>query len=150
MANFVIVRDPDGGRRRQFAMKARDTLALLPGLVSGEAEHDDVLTMWAAGPRAPVSVACSPEGFAVLFGDARDGATGERLGATRLAALWQGATDRRPDPADGFHAGVVSHLSGGLTIGCDLLGLYPVYYWSSGPVVVVASSPESITDHPCF
>ena len=51
---------------------------------------------------------------------------------------------------DGFHAAALYDRHVGLRVGADLLGLFPVYYWSSGDVILVGSSPELFRHHPDF
>jgi asparagine synthase (glutamine-hydrolysing) len=38
----------------------------------------------------------------------------------------------------------------GLTLGADLIGMFPVYWWTGGEVLLAGSSPELFRLHPCF
>jgi asparagine synthase (glutamine-hydrolysing) len=144
MANFVIVADRDERRRTAFLSAIRERIAPLPGLVQGEAGSGPVRVAWAAGPRAPLSVTSEPAGGAVVWGDAIGAGTARRATAADVRHAWGD-----PGPAaawDGFHA-AVRWDAAAVTVGADILGLFPVYWWSDGQVVLVGSSPELFRHH---
>lgn len=96
----------------------------------------------------PVSYASDEEGLAIIFGDAIGGPKSERLTAEDLRELWSGSS--LPEALDGFHAAIVYSPKIGLLVGADLLGLFPIYYYSSEEVALVGSSPELFRYHPLF
>jgi phenylacetate-coenzyme A ligase PaaK-like adenylate-forming protein len=55
-----------------------------------------------------------------------------------------------PEAFDGYHAAVVYHPRSSITVGADLLGIFPVYYHAVGEVLLVGSSPELFRYHPLF
>jgi asparagine synthase (glutamine-hydrolysing) len=72
----------------------------------------------------------------------------ERVNASRLQKLWS-----KPEilsPLDGFHVAIFHDKKGILVVGADLLGIFPVYYYTSKDVILVGSSPELFRYHPCF
>ena len=146
MANFLAVLDPDASRRRAFLEAIEPRIAPLPGLVTQHREAGDCAVVWAAGAQAPLSVAEQDGGVAVLWGDALEG--GRRVTAGELAAAWRGSGGQTPQPMDGFHAAVVHHPRLGLLASADLLGLFPLYYFSADTVRLVGSSPELFFTHP--
>jgi asparagine synthase (glutamine-hydrolysing) len=148
MANFVAVVDPDQSRRERFLSLASPRLPLLPGLATGRCAAGDFAVAWAAGPRAPISHDADQRGAGVLFGDALLGDRGTRLHAGTLRTLWSDRTLPVPPTLDGYHAGVTYSREQGLVAGVDLLGWFPLYWFASGDVVLVASSPEPILLHP--
>jgi asparagine synthase (glutamine-hydrolysing) len=150
VANFVIVVDPDAERRTRFLNQVESLLPLLEGLVTGACSGGDFGAVWAAGPRAPISQAADDEGAAVIWGEAFNGHGSERQDAATLRGLWSDPDRRSSAFFDGFYAAVVYEPTRGLAVGADLLGLYPVYYYCSGDVALVGSSPELFRYHPSF
>lgn len=148
MASFLLAVDPDPTRRDALFRGATERIAPIPGLTQGSCSSGDFRVLWAAGVRAPVAVESDDRGAAILFGDALD-ESGERLDAARLRNAW-GCTSSALPVFDGYHAGVVYERARGLTIGTDLIGMFPVFWWASGEVVLAGSSPELFGLHPCF
>ncbi len=149
MANLLIIADSQPERRARFLRQVEGRIAFLDGLEVSRCAAGDCAAIWAADPRAPVSAAVGPAGLAVLWGEAIRAPDGTRLEATALRRLW-GAPDSPPPAFDGFYAAAVYDLSGMLIAGADLLGLFPLYYFSAGDVLLVGSSPELFRYHPMF
>jgi asparagine synthase (glutamine-hydrolysing) len=150
MANFVLVVDPDPARRKGYLDRIAPQLPPLPGLTAGHRQVGDCAVAWAAGPRAPLSVAADDGGLAVLFGDALLGPDGTPLDAPALRAHWH-HPGREPAAApvlDGYHAGLAYVPGRGVTVGVDLMGWFPLYWFARGNVLAVASSPELLRQHP--
>lgn len=150
MANFLVVLDPDADRRGTFLNAAAANLAPVPGLVSGRCDAGDAGVLWVAGPRAPVSIDAGPDRFAVIWGDAIPEATAERMTAARLSTLWLDGREAVPACFDGYHAAVAYSSAGGLRVGGDIMGLFPLYYWQQGSVVLAGSSAALFPLHPAF
>lgn len=148
MANFAAVLDPDHGRRSRFLDTARNVVGVRVGLVLDDVEVGTFAAVWATAPSAPVAAWHDTTGAAAVFGDLRRPSSSERLGAEALHEHW---THDQAWAGDGFHAAVSYRSPGELVVGCDVLGLFPVYFWSDGhEVTVVASSPGTIACHPSF
>ncbi|CAN5784625.1 hypothetical protein BH23GEM9_BH23GEM9_29180 [soil metagenome] len=153
MANFLLVVDPDPQRRTRFLERVKPRLAPVDGLVVSGLSTGSFAALWAAQARAPVSTGIYGEGVAMVWGDALAGPGPERLDAAGLARLWAGddvATTFHPRPFDGFHAVAYYHPANGLTVGADVLGLFPLYYAAGREVLVVGSSPELFRYHDLF
>ena len=147
MANLLIVVDPDEHRRAAFTGNVHSELAFMPGLRSSRVGSGLVDVLWASSPSAPVNVADGSEGGAIVWGDAI-GDTGGRATGRDILDAWM-----RPGDAacwDGFFAAATWNVHGTLTVGCDLLGIFPLYWWSDGEVALVGSSPELFSRHPRF
>jgi asparagine synthase (glutamine-hydrolysing) len=152
MAHFAIAIDGNRPRREAFAARVRTLFADLPDTTTNTAHAGDMTSLWAVGPRAPVSVFQERDAFALLLGYAIDDA-GAWLTARDLH-------DRRLAPAagacDGYHAAVTFDPSQGLTAAVDPFCLFPLYHASVGGgagedgAVVVSSTPEAICAHPLF
>lgn len=150
MANFIGVLDPDPGRREAFRDRVRGRVAFLPGLLTGEVNFGRLTLVWAVGSRAPLSTVESPEGVAVVFGDAIPGPGPERADGAALLAGWMGADTGRPSAFDGYYAAVAYRPEAGLRLGADILGMFPLYYWHAGEVTLFGSSAALFAEHPAF
>jgi asparagine synthase (glutamine-hydrolysing) len=148
LANFVIVVDPDPSRRAEFVRTIEPKLAIVRGLERGSCCQGDCSVVWAAAPGVPISCIADAGGLAVLWGDATS--ERERVDSFALRGSWKSIQDSLPQPYDGFYAGAVFDCERGLTVGADLLGLFPVYYWAAGDVVIVGSSPDLFRQHAAF
>lgn len=143
MANFVAVIDSNQSRRDAFLETTRSTIAPVPGLVIDQRTGDGFGVLWAASPQAPISIAERGGRLSLLFGDALDedgtlvdaGAVCDRYD-TDPEAVW-----------DGYFASLVL-APDTLIAGCDLLGMFPIYFFHKGGVTLVSSSPELILGHP--
>ncbi len=150
MANFIVVVDPDVGRRARFVNAIEPRLPPVEGLTNGRCSTGEFCALWAAGRHAPVSQWTDGSGAAVIWGEAITGPGPERMRATELIPAW---TNRRAGAApiyDGFYAAVVYRPDIGIVVGADLLGMFPVYYYTSGEVLLVGSSPELFRHHEAF
>lgn len=148
MASFVVIVDPDRMRRDAFSRAAASRIAPLPALEQGDCSSGDFRALWAAGSRAPIALDSDETGAAVLWGDVLDD-EGSRVAPRRLRAAWAVADSNLP-AFDGYHAAVVYDAERGVTLGSDLIGMFPVYWWTSGEVLIAGSSPELFRLHPCF
>ena len=148
MANFIAVLDDDSERRARFEREVEPRLAIFDGLTRGACGAGNLRVLWAAGARAPVRCMSSEDSVAIIWGDAMDGATGTRLDAEQLDRRWH-AAEPYPEPLDGYHA-ALTYRDGQLTVGADILGLYPVYFADLGDILLVGSSPELFRAHARF
>jgi asparagine synthase (glutamine-hydrolysing) len=147
MANFLLVVDPDADRRAAFVRTTEAELSPFTGLVSERRAAGDFVAVWARGPRAPVSHAGDAAGAAILWGEAvrKDGT---RLEACRMDRLPCAPDAMPPEPLGGYHAAAAYGAESGLTLGGDLLGLFPIYYQDLGDVLLAGSSSELFGAHP--
>lgn len=151
MANFLLVYDPDGARRQSAALLARSRVAFLPHLQSELLLAPHYAVTWAAAPSAPIEQHRSPvpgSADCVLFGEPHDDA-GQAITAADLSVrhslLWDA-----PARGSGYYAALLIHPHRGVRVEADVLGVFPLYYWQRGDVLLVASSPELFRAHPLF
>ncbi|MBD2579633.1 asparagine synthase-related protein [Oscillatoria sp. FACHB-1406] len=150
MANFIVIVDPDRDRRARFVKTIEPLLTPLEGLVTNRCDSGDFCAIWAANPTAPISWDADEQGAAVVWGDAIAADSDRRTDAKHLRKFWHGG-DRKNFPGfDGFYAAVTYQPDFGLTVGADILGLFPVYYWCARDIILVGSSPELFQYHPQF
>jgi len=148
MANFVAIVDPDTTRRLAFVKGVRERIAFLPGLTLGGISAGACSVVWAAGERAPVDMHADDGVASVVWGDAHAGSPSVRVSARELARLWSPACPSPPPAFDGFHAALRYDDDGGLTVGADLFGIFPVCYAEIGGTLLVGSSPQLFALHP--
>ncbi|MEM8546169.1 MAG: asparagine synthase-related protein, partial [Cyanobacteria bacterium P01_H01_bin.119] len=147
MANFAIVLDPDTQRRSRFAAAICPEIAPVEGLLVNQRHQGALSVVWAAAPNAPVDIDQDGSGLAVVWGEAIAPDSARRQTAASLRTAWQ----TRPENLfDGFYAAFTYERQSGLTVGGDVLGFFPLYYWRGPDVVVICSSPELLRYHPDF
>lgn len=147
MANFLIVVDPDPTRRDAFLRRAEAEISPLERLVVERRSAGSFGAVWAAGNNAPISVHDSGGSLAIVWGDALPAGEDRRITAEELAA------PRKLSPPlcfDGFYAAAMYDSEAGISIGGDLLGLFPLYYATDDEVLLAGSSPELFRLHPLF
>jgi asparagine synthase (glutamine-hydrolysing) len=150
MANFIIVIDPDGERRRRFAESVMPELPPVRGLVTNSLGMGDCLIAWASRPEAPVTWVREKNCAAVEWGEPVDDRMAHHVKVSHLMQLWADRDTRDGAFFNGYYAAAVFSADTGLVVGADLLGIYPVYYWSAGDVMLAGSSPELFRYHPSF
>ncbi|HEY9673427.1 MAG TPA: asparagine synthase-related protein [Waterburya sp.] len=150
MANFLIIVDPEPERRSHFIQMIEPLLPPVEGLITNSCTSNDFHAIWAAHPSAPVSWVASPEGAAVVWGEAIIPGESTRINAESLRNIWKESANQTLPPFDGFYAAVAYHPHYGVTVTADILGLFPIYYYTDGNVALVASSPELFRYHPRF
>jgi asparagine synthase (glutamine-hydrolysing) len=150
MANIVAIVDAETDRRRRFMQQVRDEIAPVEALRLGSVECGDFSAVWAARQSAPISTTVTPTSTALVWGDAIPGPGSERLDAEGLLRAWESPGILRASPFDGFHAALRYDTRQGLSLGADLLGLFPAYYAADRGAIVLGTSPELFRHHPSF
>jgi asparagine synthase (glutamine-hydrolysing) len=150
MANFFIIVDPNAERRAHFIKNIEPLLPPVDGLTINSCATGDFQAIWAIHPQAPISCIVEEEEAAVIWGDAIIPGEATRLDANVLKILWQKSPKQGLPPYDGFYAAAAYHPHLGLTVTADILGLFPIYYYVTDEIILVASSPELFRYHPLF
>ena len=152
MAHVALVIDADRSRREAFATRVHDLFADLPGTTTNTIRAGDMICLWAAAARAPVSIFQDHDSCALLVGYAIDDA-GAWLTARDLHDRRRASSDGICDP---YHAAVTFGRAQGVTVAVDPCGLFPLYHAALGTgmgdqgVVVASSTPEAFGAHPLF
>ena len=152
MAHVALVIDADRSRREAFATRVHDLFADLPGTTTNTIRAGDMICLWAAAARAPVSIFQDHDSCALLLGYAIDDA-GAWLTARDLHDRRRASAD---GICDGYHAAVTFGRAQGVTVAVDPCGLFPLYHAALGTgmgdqgVVVASSTPEAFGAHPLF
>ncbi len=150
MANFIIVIDPDPQRRSHFIQTIEPLLPPVEGLITNSCSTGDFQAIWAANPNAPISCISDRDGAAVIWGEAIIQSESTRIDAPGLKTLWKDSHYKSLPPFDGYYAAVVYQPHFHIAVGADILGLFPIYYYTCGDVLLVGSSQELFRYHPLF
>ncbi len=151
MANFLLVQDPDPVRRQFSALRARSRVAFLPQLRGELLLAPHYAVAWAAAETAPVGQHRSshPDSAdCLLFGEPFDDA-GRTFSAEEISRLHETVWDA-PSERNGYYAAVLVHPRLGVRVEADALGVFPIYHWQKGEILLVGSSPELFRCHPAF
>jgi len=148
MANWLVVIDQDRARRAEYAAGLKHVVAPIDGLSVSSSDGDSWSAVWAAADSAPVDIDVGSGGGAFVWGEARD-SKGQLRSAASVRKAWR---DGAVAQWDGYYsAAVVDEANRTLVAGTDVLGLYPVYYWTDGKgVILVGSSAALFHKHPAF
>jgi asparagine synthase (glutamine-hydrolysing) len=150
MANFLAVCDPDKNRRLAFQKKCTNEIAIFKDLKHGRLSMQNYTVLWAANPKAPISKYQSEGETAIVFGDAIRPGSSNRVSAKELTEDWADIKSAKTHYYDGYYCALHFSKKEGLMIGGDILGLFPVYYYSNGEVTLAGSSPELFRYHNSF
>jgi asparagine synthase (glutamine-hydrolysing) len=148
MANFLVIVDPDPARRHAFMRQAEPRLAVVDGLQVSRLDLGNFSARWAASPRAPTSQHGDSDSAAMVWGHALE--PEGPITAQRVAIRWAGSASSPPPAFDGYFAAAAFRREGGLVVGADLLGLFPVYYAAFNDVCIASATPEPFRFHPLF
>lgn len=147
--NFVIAVDHNCERLTFFIEKIRSCLAPIEGLQTDVCSYGAFSAVWAASKWAPISHIADDSGAAIVWGEPTKDPGSERVDAERLRVLWKPRSEV-PPVFDGFYAAALYSPEEGLLMGVDILGIFPVYYYSTDDLILVGSSPELFRFHPAF
>src|SRR5262249_13342620 len=125
MANFVLIIDPQTERRTKFLTAAEDRIAPLPGLQVESCACGSFGSVSARAPNTPFSRSVHDDSVAWLFGTAL-GQEPDVIHARNLRSLWPHHV-ADSGTFDGYYAGFVYDDHEGLTVSCDILGMFPLY-----------------------
>jgi Asparagine synthase (glutamine-hydrolyzing) len=151
MANFLLVHDPDPVRRQFVALRARSQVAFLPQLRGELLLAPHYAVAWAAAESAPVDQHRSSQPDStdcLLFGEPFDD-SGRLLTAAEISRAHETVWDA-PSERNGYYAALLVHPRLGVRVEADALGIFPLYYWQQGDILLVGSSPELFRCHPAF
>jgi len=148
MANWLVVIDDDRARRATYIASLESNISPLDGLRVASHNGNGWSAIWATAKTAPIDIEVQSGGGALLWGEARD-ANGQLQNAASIRRAW---SQGKLAQWNGYYAAAVIEEDEQSTIvGSDLLGIFPVYYWTNGNgVILVATSPELFRTHPLF
>ena len=150
MANIIGIMDPDSDRRRRFIDSVKPRLAPFSWLQTAEIDKGNLTIAWAAIPSAPVSRTQYPDGMSsFVLGDVQ--ANWEEH-CTNSEYILQLVRNRGPAAVAGqygFYAACVWKPDE-ITLGADLLGLFPLYYYAAPQFMLFSTSYPLFKKFPGF
>jgi asparagine synthase (glutamine-hydrolysing) len=147
MSHFLLICDTATENRNACIQAAKKKLSQL-GLLVQSTECDSFAAAWACSMAFAGESVVSDSGACLLMGQALDDG-GVPVRAASLNSHWATEGGAVPKAFDGIFMAATSR-QGELTVGADVLGRFPVYYWATPERIVVASSPELFKAHPLF
>lgn len=149
MTQFIAAIDPSAERRTQFIRRTRQAFESFSDVSVQVFEQGGWAMVSLTRPWEPLRTAKSGEGVSFLWGQAME----RRQPVAQMpdiTSIWQSLPDRLPPPLEGLHITCLFRTDGSWTVGADILGLMPVYYWCAQDVVLVGSSLALFDAHPLF
>lgn len=146
MAVLVGVVDADPRRRARFVREAEPALEAYSGLSRQSWDHDDLTILAATAASTPVHRTVEEDWWTWVIGDvyADRGDDPSRLLSRRIGDSGPLETHGQ----GGYYLACTVEASGRVTLGTDILGLFPLYYWSSDDVLLFSTLPGLIHLHP--
>ncbi len=148
MAVVVGIVDSDPERRRQFIQATETHVASYGELTRHRWDHADLTLLAAAADSTPVEHAHGRNGFTWIMGDVYSAEN--RSPATFITTLIETSGSLALHGQSGYYLACTVEVSGRVTLGTDILGMFPLYYWSDGKVLLFSTLPGLIHRHPNF
>lgn len=150
MANFIAVYDKKKQRRVAFEKKCIKKIAVFKDLKQGRITKDNFSLLWASNKNAPVDIYQDKEHVAFVIGEAICPGSDERLSAKGIKEEWKNIKSAKSNYYDGYYLALNYSTEKGLIAGGDILGLFPIYYYTDNEILLIGSSPELFKYHDCF
>jgi asparagine synthetase B (glutamine-hydrolysing) len=146
MAVLAGIVDADPQRRARFVCDAAARLDEYRDLVKLRWDHGDLTIVAAAAATTPTSSTVEADRWTWVLGDIYADEDGEpsRFLSRRVGASGPLETHGQ----GGYYLACTVEASGRVTLGTDVLGLFPLYYWSSAHVLVFSTLPGLAHLHP--
>jgi asparagine synthase (glutamine-hydrolysing) len=150
MANFIAIIDPDSKRRENFIKAIEQKISPMSGLITDSFSRDDFCIIWASGINTPVSKSTDEDSSAVIFGTPLKENNPRNVTANDIIKM-KGIEDVKTKCCfNGFFSAIIYNQYTGISIWGDLLGVFPIYYYSSKDFLLAGSSPELFRNYPGF
>lgn len=148
MANLAGIIDGNPERRNRFTEQVQPRLLTFPWLRSSTFAIGRASLASATHPSAPQSLArdAGGAGCFILGNLSRDGVGSD---AERLLARYRGQGPAGVAALNGYYLAFVSDGEE-VTLGVDLMGLFPLYYHATPDLLLFATSPTFFLAHPSF
>lgn len=151
MANLIGIVDRDQKRRKKYIASVKPELATFSWLEYGEREFGRTTIAWAAVPSAPISSSETPDGTScfILGNLSKDGEPFIN-DAERLLQYYQKQGASGIFGQSGYYFSCLLDPSGEVLVGTDLLGLFPIYYYSTDTFLLFSTTPSLFRHFPKF
>lgn len=150
MTILVGLIDADIERRERFFTNLDRQLPRFPWLQQNRVELNALSLLLCASPEAPFSTAQDGAGrSALLLGEVIEPGFAQGAGAILSSALHKPPAEA-VSGLNGYYLAGMVEPDGGLALGTDILGLFPLYYWTQGDVFGFSTIANAFLAHPAF
>lgn len=148
MAILVGIVDADPERRGRFVRDAQARLDDYEDLANRRWDHGDLTLLAAVAESTPLHQTDEKDTWTWVLGDvyADDGDDPSRFLRRRVEESGPLETHGQ----GGYYLACTVEASGRVTLGTDILGLFPLYYWSSTEVLLFSTLPGLVHLHPGY
>lgn len=147
MAIVLGVVDANPERRHQFVDSAIAYCKSQSGLDIHQWAHGDLVLVAATASVTPISQASGPGTWTWVVGDIYTQET-QVTSASYLESLIEKTGPLAAHGQGGYYLACTVSVSGQVTLGTDVLGLFPVYVWSDAEVMIFSTVPGLLHRHP--
>lgn len=143
--------DSDASRRDATIASLTAHISAWPGMRRGTFSTGELGVAWGAPPTAPVESHTTPEGRAAfVLGALTDAREQRRNPASYVLDRTAQTGSAMITGLNGYYLAALREHDGSVWLGTDVLGFYPLYWWTQGEVLVFTSAPGLIRGHPLF
>jgi asparagine synthase (glutamine-hydrolysing) len=138
--------DPDSDRRDKVLSAVNVRIAGEDGVTIRRWENGALTLLAASGKTAPLDQKQTPATWAWVMGHIYH--DNGKSPADGLIERIEAGSSLEVNGLNGYYLACCMDASGGVTLGTDVLGFFPLYYWANGEVLVFSSEPRLIRLHP--
>ncbi len=144
MANLIGIVDSAYERRRKYVDSVRPHLKIFDWLQYDEMQQGDTLVAWAAAPSVPVSRSRNADGIpCFVLGDFENPHESTIPNADYASGLARDNGIEALGGRSGFYMACMWDAPKSIVLGVDILGLFPLYYYST-PEFLLFSTMHSL------
>lgn len=140
--------DADPERRERFIKRAGAHMDAYRGMSRRRWDQGELTLLAASAESTPIHQASCPNQWLWVMGDVY--ADKDMNPADLLQSCVEKSGPLEVQGQSGFYLACVVEASGRITLGTDALGVFPLYYWSSGEALVFSTLPALIQLHPAY
>jgi asparagine synthase (glutamine-hydrolysing) len=151
MANLIGIIDNDKDRRERYIASVKPHLMTFEWLQAGQKDIGNVTIAWAAVPSAPISISQGADGgLGFIIGSLGRGDNSGISDAEYLLQLYKDKGAESISGQNGFYGWCIVDPSERVTLGTDLLGLFPLYYYATNEFLLFSTTPSLFRYFPKF
>lgn len=151
MANLIGIVDSVEERRKQYIASLKPHLRAFDWLRYGEKDFGKATLAWAAISSAPISTSQSFDGaMCFVLGNLSRESKTEVNDAECILQLSKDQGAMSVSGQNGYYVSCLLEPSGTVSIGTDILGLFPLYYYSTGTFLLFSTTPSLFRYFPKF
>ncbi len=140
--------DVEPRRKSAFVERVQSRLSSYQELIKQRWDEGPLTLLTASAKTTPVHHVQSPGNWLWIMGDLYDDAQGDPAGF--LQGLIEKSGPLAVHGQSGYYLACSVGADGKLTLGTDILGLFPLYFWSTSEVLVFSTLPGLIHLHRAY